>query len=291
MGLLLELVRGDASSSLMREAVVSGLAGLELSVLERLVFAPGWSSSFPGAREVFGLLATCVWNGGDPVKVGRLLDWMAGLPPGGWQQGVVLESLARLAVAPAKGGRGTVKARFVRLKEEPAALGLLARADAAPLWQERVVSVAGMLAWPGKPGTEEVVVVPLSAEQKERFDNGKIMYLATCGACHQPTGLGQEGLAPPLLDSEWALGSEQRMVRIVLHGVRGPLRVKGKTYTLDMPPLAALEDDQIANVLTYVRREWGHTASPVSKETVAKIRAETEQRSEAWTEVDLLKIP
>ena len=132
---------------------------------------------------------------------------------------------------------------------------------------------------------------PLTPEQQARFDAGKALYPLVCGACHQPSGLGQEGLSPPLVDSEWVGGSEQKLIRIALHGLRGPLTVKGKLYELDMPPLAVLEDEQIASLLTYVRREWGHTASPVETATITKVRAETEKREEAWTEAELLKIP
>ncbi|MBI4658704.1 MAG: cytochrome c [Verrucomicrobia bacterium] len=131
----------------------------------------------------------------------------------------------------------------------------------------------------------------LTAEQKERFETGKQLYVVICGSCHQAHGNGQEGLSPPLAGSEWTLGSEERLVRLTLHGVRGPITVKGKVYELEMPALSILDDDQIAALLTYIRREWGHTASPVEPKTVAKIRAATEKRDDAWTEEELLKIP
>ncbi len=131
----------------------------------------------------------------------------------------------------------------------------------------------------------------LSAEQKARFDSGKELYPVICGACHQLDGNGQEGLAPPLAGSEWAVGSEARLVRLTLQGVRGPIKVKGRVYEFEMPPLAILDDDQIAALLTFIRREWGNTATPVEPKTVAKIRAESEKRDEAWTEPELLKVP
>ncbi len=131
---------------------------------------------------------------------------------------------------------------------------------------------------------------PLTPEQETRFKAGQDLYTATCGACHQPNGNGQEGLAPPLAGSEWAVGSEERLVRIALLGVRGPILVKGKQFEMDMPPLGVLEDEQIANILTYVRREWGHAADPVETATVARIRAATEKREDPWTAPELLRI-
>src|SRR4030095_9464786 len=107
---------------------------------------------------------------------------------------------------------------------------------------------------------------------------------------HQINGKGQEGLAPPLVESDWTTGSEQRLIRITLNGVRGPITVKGRTYELEMPSMAVLDDEQLASMLTYIRREWGHTASAIEPETIAKSRKTTEKRDEAWTELELLKV-
>jgi len=131
----------------------------------------------------------------------------------------------------------------------------------------------------------------LTAEEKRLFETGKIMYEATCLACHQVHGMGQIGLAPPLVDTEWVSGSEGRLIRIILHGLRGPIKVKGEMFELDMPSLGVLDDEQIASVLTYVRREWGHTFEPVTPAAVKKVRDETAAREDAWTMDDLLKVP
>jgi mono/diheme cytochrome c family protein/glucose/arabinose dehydrogenase len=132
---------------------------------------------------------------------------------------------------------------------------------------------------------------PLTPEEQSRFEKGRGVYEATCIACHQPHGLGQEGLAPPLVGSDWVKGSPHRLARIVLFGLRGPIKVKGETFELDMPSLAVLDDDQIAAVLTYVRRQWGHSFEPVVTETVKKAREQTADRVDAWTAEELLKIP
>ena len=130
----------------------------------------------------------------------------------------------------------------------------------------------------------------LSAAEMKRFEVGKANYELYCLPCHQAHGLGQEGLAPPLLGSEWVGGSEQRIARIVLRGLRGPIKVKGQTYELDMPTLEVLDDEQIATVLTYVRNEWGHAFSPVSTNMVQKIRAQIADHADAWTQEELLQI-
>jgi mono/diheme cytochrome c family protein len=100
-----------------------------------------------------------------------------------------------------------------------------------------------------------------------------------------------EGLAPPLADSEWVLGSEQRLARIILNGVTGPVQVNGRTYRLDMPGLGFFTDDQVAAILTYIRREWEHTATPVEPGTIKAIREATRTRTEGWREEELKAIP
>lgn len=130
----------------------------------------------------------------------------------------------------------------------------------------------------------------LSAEEMKRFEAGKLNYETVCLPCHQPHGLGQEGLAPPLVGSEWVAWPENRLIRILLHGLRGPIKVKGQAFELDMPALGVLEDEQIATVLTYIRNEWGHSYPPVSSNAVARVRQETNDRIDAWTQEELLKI-
>src|SRR5205809_749156 len=80
------------------------------------------------------------------------------------------------------------------------------------------------------------------AAQQAQFGHGKQIYTNICAACHQVSGAGQEGLAPPLLDSEWLLGTPQRTARIVLNGVTGSIKVAGVDYQLEMPGLAAMSD-------------------------------------------------
>ena len=130
----------------------------------------------------------------------------------------------------------------------------------------------------------------LSPAEQKMVEAGKANYEMVCLPCHQPHGLGQEGLAPPLAGSEWVAGPEQRIVRIVLNGLRGPIKVKGQPFELDMPALGVLEDEQIASVLTYIRNEWGHAYPPVTAETVKKVRDQTADHADSWTQEELLKI-
>lgn len=146
-------------------------------------------------------------------------------------------------------------------------------------------------AQPPKPAPVNTKAKPLTPDEQRRFTAGRELYEQVCLACHQAHGLGQPGLAPPLAGSEWVAGPDHRMIRIVLHGMRGKIKVKGEEFELDMPALGVLDDEQVAAILTYIRREWGHGFAPVSPDTVKQIRKETETREDAWTQAELLKIP
>jgi mono/diheme cytochrome c family protein len=136
-----------------------------------------------------------------------------------------------------------------------------------------------------KPGAVKVAAL-------SRAQLGAKVYNTTCITCHQANGLGVPGQYPPLAGSEWATGSEERVIRIVLHGLSGPLKVHGQEFNNVMAPLgAALKDEQIANVLSYVRSSWGNSAPEVQPETVARVRAETAGRTTTWTAAELEKLP
>ena len=124
---------------------------------------------------------------------------------------------------------------------------------------------------------------------------GKRLYTANCVACHQATGQGVAGQFPTLVGSEWVVGGDwvgdNHLVKILLHGLQGPIQVKGNTYNGAMPPWKQLKDDQIASILTYIRNEWGNSAPPITAEKVAKIREETAAQTEPYTQNQLKALP
>ena len=162
---------------------------------------------------------------------------------------------------------------------EPALSGLAGRAPEG--LGERAAQVLARVEWPGKAGV--AAVVPLTAEQQQRFDAGREIYRNLCVACHQLDGRGREKLAPTLLGSEFAVGPPAIPIRILINGKEGPVGL--------MPPLGGvLSDEQIAAVLTYVRREWGQTGSPIDPETVTQVRPLTAERTRPWTNDELTRL-
>jgi len=142
------------------------------------------------------------------------------------------------------------------------------------------------------PGGEVQVV------QIDPITLGKRQYALACVTCHMPNGQGLPTVYPSLVDSEWVTGSEERLIRIVMHGLKGPVTVKGETFNAAaMPAFGQVpgsgynwSDERVAAVLTYIRQEWGNDAAPIETATVAAIRAEIPARAE-WSEAELLAIP
>ena len=147
-------------------------------------------------------------------------------------------------------------------------------------------ALAAAFAWPGKPGVEELAVRELTGEEHARFERGRALYEATCVQCHLASGLGQTGQAPPLRGSPWVLGKDARPARILLQGLRGEVQLEGERWDGEMPAVA-YSDEDVAAILTYVRREWGHGAEPVTAATIARVRAATKGRTQPWTLAEL----
>jgi nitrite reductase (NO-forming) len=109
--------------------------------------------------------------------------------------------------------------------------------------------------------------------KEARIDAGAKVYASTCGACHQPTGRGLANAFPPLAGSDYLMADKSRAISIVLGGLKGPVTVNGQAYDNMMPPQSHLSDEDLANVLTFVRNSWGNTGDVVTKQEVAARRS------------------
>ncbi len=188
---------------------------------------------------------------------------------------------AAAAAAAGRGGRGgRGGGPALRIGQEPAAL--VARAGASDDLAARLGAVLARVEWPGKAGV--AVIRPLTSAEQQRFDAGREIYGNLCVACHQPTGVGADKLAPTLVGSPLLEGGAGRAVRILVHGKEGPVGL--------MPPLGQVfNDEQIAQVLTFVRRSWGNTFDPVEPAAVQQIRSQLPSRSRPWTNEELAALP
>jgi mono/diheme cytochrome c family protein len=218
-----------------------------------------------------------VLRGGNADAIERVLSVAAEEKAPEWAQAAVLAGVRHFLPKTPEG-----KSMPGLLPAEPKPLlALAAKTNVAAAGQ--ATQLIEQLKWPGKPGAADVAVRPLTAAEQQLFEKGRTQFTTLCAACHQVTGQGLPGLAPPLVYSKWALGDPRVLARIVLNG---------KTQqNLIMPPWKGLLDDEgIAAVLTFIRRSWGHEADPVDVATVAAARRDTRNRDEPWTEADLQEL-
>ncbi|KQV60568.1 nitrite reductase, copper-containing [Pelomonas sp. Root1217] len=108
---------------------------------------------------------------------------------------------------------------------------------------------------------------------KDQIAAGQALFAGTCSVCHQANGAGLPGVFPPLAKSDWLAQDAKRAVGVVLHGLSGKVKVNGKDYDSVMPPMNQLNDDEVANILTYVLNSWGNAGGSVSADEVKKQRA------------------
>lgn len=104
---------------------------------------------------------------------------------------------------------------------------------------------------------------------------GKAVYEKWCMACHQKDGGGVQRLNPPLRKTSYVLGDKARLTRIILKGMNEAIEIDGEEYTNAMAPFAHLNDQQIADLLTFVRNSFGNKASAITTAEVKSIRAKS----------------
>lgn len=130
----------------------------------------------------------------------------------------------------------------------------------------------------------------LTDQEIERAKLGAEKYAVLCASCHQSHGLGTSGVAPRLAGSEWVTGSPERLAQIILRGLVGPIEVSGEAWNLHMPGIGssgAVNDEDLAAILTYIRRAWGNAAEPIDSALIAAEREASKDRKFPWTASEL----
>ena len=318
---LISLLDRAADDPVVLDAALSGLRGSESAALEKLL---GLNGAITTTREAaVTMVAATIVRGGQEVAIRAVLDIAADPARSDPQRAAILRGteVALLGAAmpgPALGRRGgtttaagslpcptcpggragpggayafprppgwpTNSTRnagpILRLNSEPVSLVAMGRGT-GPL-APRATAVLARIEWPGKPGASTPVAALTTAEQ-ERFNTGREIYRNICQGCHQPDGRGQDRIAPSLVGSPLALATPDIPARILLHGKEGPVGL--------MPPIGStLNDEQIAAVLTYIRREWGQAATVVDAAAVTGVRASTAGRIRPWTHDEIMKL-
>ena len=317
LGEMAEPARTDAAVALLLkegndpiivDATISGLKGVEADVLARVAQGAAAPAN-PG--EAVSLLAAAVAKTSDVAAMEKVIAMAADASQPAWRRTALLRGLETGLPAPGaegggRGGRGgggrggggggggggvgtpglsqpggrvTISAgRGVTLQAEPAAL--VAMANGTDALAAAAKAVLAKIGWTGKPAPTAPPPAPLTADEQKRFDEGKAIFSSLCAGCHNADGAGKDKLGPSLLTSKYTQAAPAVVIRILAGGKEGPVGL--------MPPLSgALTDAQMAAALTYIRREWGHTASAISEGDVREVRQSTSYRKTPWTEAEL----
>ena len=115
-------------------------------------------------------------------------------------------------------------------------------------------------------------ISPSQDKLKASIERGKTVYENTCLACHQINGSGVPGMNPPLKKTKWVVGDKKTLINVILKGLDQEIVVDDETYTNVMPAFANLSDQEIADVLTYIRNSFGNKASQITEAEVKKLR-------------------
>ena len=156
-------------------------------------------------------------------------------------------------------------------------------------------AVAHLNGVPVQKVKDELVKSTLKGEELALFTMGKEIYAREgyCSTCHQSDGKGlSASLFPPLAGTKWVVGSEERLIKLALKGLMGPIDVAGRTYPGQVPmtPFGGLlNDNEIAAVLTYVRNSFGNQAPAIRPDKVRQVRAATDSKKDIYSSGQLLK--
>jgi mono/diheme cytochrome c family protein len=190
--------------------------------------------------------------------------------------------------------------------EQPELNVIPATRETLPVWLYLICGVALFLAGSSYAGldfgpgyydqgmggaSEETAAAGPALPPPTPMSIGKALYNNNCANCHQASGAGQPGSYPPLVGSEWVLGSKPMLAAILLDGVAGQLSVHGGEFGSNvMPAWANMPDQNLADIMTYIRGTWGNTADAATPAEVTAARAKDASRTAPWAQTDLMQM-
>lgn len=280
-----DMALAKSSSPVMRDALLSSIQDREYTLLRELL--PQLAAEDPNHAIFLEALTTAIANKADAGELAATLARLHHEEPAlDWRESAMLAGLANYSIDDSI---------QIELPAEPAIYQVVDQYD--KVVQSRLNTLAQLITWPGKPvmETTDPNAQPLAEVDRKQFALGRQQFLNVCSGCHGPDGGGIRRFAPPLRESEWVLGDEKRLSLILLHGMEGPVEVNGKAYDAPeilpvMPSFSTMDNEDLAAIMTYIRREWGHTADPVSAGLVGGIRYRSQGKVTPWKAGELMEV-
>ena len=274
---LLAALTADVGDAYRCAAVQAAAFGEELRFLNELLATGAWDAE---AEAATAFLAKLVSQGlrGDGGQVAIWLDLAAANSSRTWLAQAVLNGIFALT-------RDEGFARLVIAEPHP----VFSVEDEA-LWPA-VARARRAVTWPGDDLS--AYAKPLSPRQRQNRELGAEYYRTRCATCHGADGAGIASLGPTLAGSAWVTGPRELVARIVLQGLAGPIEVGGEVWNGVMPGHASLpgfDDATAAGLLTFLNRAWGHLGRATDAEFIARVRQETQGRTQLWTASELSEV-
>jgi mono/diheme cytochrome c family protein len=276
-------LRRDIGSREMRSAVIASLGGAESellgSVVEGRVLLENSVAASAFAAEFTDVLLDDGSGLPSPSTLRDALATAAGIAKDRpWLAKAMLERIAAKQNLNAKEPRQLIAA------SEPQ--GWFTMLDGIPADLAIATPIDRNLFWPGREDVSFIAPKIVRAAELSLAEYGKRLY-SNCMSCHQANGRGLPPVYPPLRGSEIVHGDPATLVKIVMHGLEGPIKVDGQSYNQVMPAAPLKSDEEIAAVLSYVRSAWGNTGEAIDTALVAKVREETKGRNRPFTSKEL----
>ncbi len=281
---LLEGFSSNPSSPAIRSALRSSLAGRQIDLLDQASAGSILREPSAANRAVLQDAVDQILRSFDHEAAAGLLAFAVGCSGDrAWQRRLVIDRFAsRMEL-------GSRTPRKVRISGPPIGWPeFLSEAPSPTVARAR--SVDDHLIWSQRNGylDESSEAVLDFNDPDSVLSRGRRLYL-NCLSCHQGDGRGLYPVYPPLADSEYVRGDPSKLISIVLHGLEGPITVRGLRYQQTMPPVDLGSDENVAAVLTYVRHAWGNQSSAITPSMVSEVREATRSRQGSLRAEDLTR--
>jgi len=275
-----KIIAEKGADPLLRDAAFSALNNREADLLNYISKDADWSESFDYKQIFLEHLAGILIkrrNENEIVPFFHLIENLAGWQKEAMLMGASLQSLTN--------------------ETKPIAIGQMPQILQSVETPSMLANLKKGFSWPGKVMaiTNEKEGVKLDVAGVKQFVGGRQVFLTYCAGCHGTDGNGMKRFAPPLAGSEWVTGNPERLALILLHGIEGAIKVKNKVYDAPdilpvMPSHSTLPLQDMSNVLTYIRNEWGNSGEPVSPRTIGMLRLTTQGKVVPWTPDELNRL-
>ena len=259
---------GKVEHNKYRSAAMASLMGRESEALELLGNSSTFTEDTTLNRKTLKSIIDLLLADKNAEKNTVILEFAATqLSEHPWQSRVAMDQSSTY-----------YKGKQCKLNMEPIGFELL---------QEKYPLFLSTVWWLGRENVAEYKPKQVDQRSAKLIARGKQVY-NICKVCHQVNGLGQFPTYPPLTNTSYVTGDATVLIKIMLHGLDGPITVGGKNYDATMPPITVKNDHDIAAVISYIRQAWGNEAEVVYPSEVSAIRKQYEGRKSMWRAEELL---